>query len=272
MSETLVNTLCELFREKGLLNTNGKLSCEATALVSGFLSDMSEEKKIIFRRCMEFQTNIHCIYPSKADEAIYEGLSIQNHQYGYSTLRSLLNECNYSNYIGLFQIISIGGSDTKRHCYYIDIRKNIMHFSSMPFHAKFGTKMNTNLGATELCAFLDMTIPTFLMASIGYGVSRIVRANIIQNSDFATNDDEATRNAVETIQRISKHAGNDTWIIPRRIYGSDLLPLNMLGGITSPIKIDAGSLTWKIEFPDHSVVKINVDTPKIVNDLNYEFV
>jgi hypothetical protein len=130
-----------------------------------------------------------------------------------------------------------------------------------------GTKRMDNLKAhNEFKTFVDLGIPTFLMASIGYGVNTIVRANNASIA-FATNDDENTRNAISSVQIIEPLVGDNVWIIPRRIYGSDILPLNMIAGLESPIKIDAGTSTWKMELPDGTVHKIVVNSDDIIAEM-----
>jgi hypothetical protein len=110
------------------------------------------------------------------------------------------------------------------------------------------------------------------MASIGYGVSSIVRAEMVSTA-FAPNTDDNTRNAVALATAISTRAAaaGNTWVIPRRIYGSDILPLNMLGGLTTAIKIDAGTATWKVELPDGTVFKIPVNSAIIAVEIASAF-
>jgi hypothetical protein len=247
----------------------------ASALLSGVLADtMPESHRSLFEWLLQSYTGVTLSVPSKQEEARLEGRSIVNCAAGIPALRTLLEKTGNSDHIGLFNIISIGGGDSKRHVFDSNPDGFIEYIDSIPFGAKLGTKRITEDGLAELDAVLasERDVPTFLMASIGYGVSSIVRAETVSTA-FAPNTDDNTRNAVALATAISTRAAaaGNTWVIPRRTYGSDILPLNMLGGLTTVIKIDAGTATWKVELPDGVVHKIPVESTAIVAEIASAF-
>ncbi len=245
----------------------------ASALLSGVLADtMPEFHRSLFEWLLQSYTGVTLSVPSKQEEARLEGRSIVNCAAGIPALRILLEKTGNSDHIGLFNIISIGGGDSKRHVFDRNPDGFIEYIDSTPFGAKLGTKRITEDGLDELDAVLASGVPTFLMASIGYGVTSIVRAETVSTA-FAPNTDDNTRNAVALATAISTRAAatGNTWVIPRRTYGSDILPLNMLGGLTTAIKIDAGTATWKVELPDGTVFKIPVESAAIVAEIASAF-
>jgi hypothetical protein len=85
--------------------------------------------------------------------------------------------------------------------------------------------------------------------------------------------DENTLQAVAAVRALASHytINDNCWIIPRRTYGSDLLPLNMLDGLNSSVKIDAGTATWKVELPNGKISKIPVDSSSIVDETAFAY-
>ncbi len=237
------------------------------ALVSGPLSELSSELLNFFSTIFSTHTNIEIYVPTKAEEAELEGKSIMKCPHGVNTLREILRNTDNGMYFGKFQIISVGGGDAKLHIYFVD-DGSIYHVESRPFVTKLGTKRMNAEGVAELVSYTESGLPTFLMASIGYGVSTIVRAG--SADEFLCDEsDENTRNAVAAVRALVPHynANSNVWVIPRRIYGSDMLPLNMLGGLQAAVKIDAGTATWKVELPNGKVSKIPVNTSQIVAEI-----
>lgn len=244
------------------------------ALVSGPLGELSSELSYFFRTILATHTGIEASVPTKMEEATMEGRSVLVCPRGAPAMTDIFVNSGNAEYVGQFNIISIGGGDAKLHVYERGADGSVSHIESRPFGAKLGTKRITPEGLRELEGSFASGVPTFLMASIGYGVREIVRASEVSTS-FATPEDkpgkpdENTRNAVALATAVSTltGAGGNVWVIPRRTYGSDRIPLNMLGGLTAPIKIDAGTATWKVELPDGTVKKFDVNTAGIIAEL-----
>jgi hypothetical protein len=273
-TQDLLHSLNDLFDENGLLERDSGMIKPGTcsALLSGLLADMPESHRELFKCLLTSHIGVTLSVPTKQEEARLEGLSIMNCPHGIPALRTLLEKTGNDNHVGRFDIISIGGGDTKLHVFDANPDGFIEHLGSMPFATKLGTKQITESGLSELDAVLMFNMPTFLMTSIGYGVSSIVRASEVSTS-VSTNDDENTRNAVALATIISTRASvsDNVWVIPRRIYSGDVLPLNMLGGLSTVIKIDAGTATWKVELPNGKVAKIPVDSATICVEIACAF-
>lgn len=263
---------------KGII---GEGEIDGQALVSGPLAELPKELFDFFCRILHTHTGVVASVPTKVEEATMEGRSVLVCPRGASALDEILRATGNGEYVGEFVIVSIGGGDAKRHRYFHHADGTYRYMESAPFAAKLGTKRINPEGLAELEGVFASGVPTLLMASIGYGVREIVRASEVSASLASPEDkpgkpDDNTRNANSLATAISSLTGanGNVWVIPRRTFGSDCLPLNMLGGLTAAVKIDAGTATWKVELRDGTLKKFEVDTAGIIAELEkaYNFV